>query len=134
LESFIIVEHLKFGICPGNEKMTNFNINVSLETGEEYTCYELDQLAQQGYLQKALGDVGDVCNSLPARVNELCGCTSGDQTSVALDSEDGPVTNSPWDDGGKGEASSTSSASISSFIGGFAISAVVTSIFSWTME
>ena len=138
LESFID-EHLRYGvlpceygcnICPGNGKMTNLNINVSLETGEEYTCRELNLAAQLGYFQYI---AGDLCNSLPARVNEPCGCTSGDQTSVALDSEDGPVTNSPLDDSGKDRASSTSSASISSFIGGFAISAAVTSIFSWTM-
>jgi len=52
--------------------MTNLDANVTMITGDSYYCYQLNLAAQLGYLENI---PGDLCSSLPAIVNEPCGCT-----------------------------------------------------------
>jgi len=61
-------------ICPLGGDMTNLDANVTMITGDSYYCYQLNLAAQLGYLENI---PGDLCNSLPAIVNEPCGCTGG---------------------------------------------------------
>lgn len=115
-------------ICPENGEMTDV-MNTVEYAGKEYFCYEVLLFGLMGYLKD---QPGDMCTSLTPLVNEPCGCTAVEQTLIDAD-EDGDVTivNGPANDVGGG--SSTSSATISSFIGGFAIAAAANSIFSWMM-
>lgn len=60
-------------ICPGDGAMMNVYNNITLITGEQYTCSQLNLAALMGYLQ----DVpGDLCTALPSIVNEPCECTT----------------------------------------------------------
>lgn len=59
-------------ICPLGGDMTNLDANVTMITGDSYYCYQLNLAAQLGYLENI---PGDLCSSLPAIVNEPCGCT-----------------------------------------------------------
>lgn len=68
-------------ICPLDGEMGNLDNSVSMITGDTYYCYQLNLAAQLGYL----ADIpGDLCNSLPAIVNEPCGCFGGDGTAAPV--------------------------------------------------
>jgi len=66
-------------ICPLGGSMTNLDANVTMITGDSYYCYQLNLAAQIGYLQNI---PGDLCNALPAIVNDPCGCEGGTETET----------------------------------------------------
>mmetsp|Transcript_55024 Transcript_55024/g.61475 ORF Transcript_55024/g.61475 Transcript_55024/m.61475 type:complete len:441 (+) Transcript_55024:91-1413(+) len=66
-------------ICPLGGSMTNLDANVTMITGDSYYCYQLNLAAQLGYLENI---PGDLCNALPAMVNDPCGCEGGTETET----------------------------------------------------
>merc|ERR1712232_1166975 len=64
-------------ICPFGGEMTNRDAEVTMSTGDVYFCYQLNLAGMLGYLT----DIpGDLCNALPAIVDEPCGCEGGVET------------------------------------------------------
>jgi len=61
-------------ICPLAGDMSQLDNNVTMVTGDSYFCWQLNLAAQVGYLTEM---PGDLCNTLPALVNEPCGCSNG---------------------------------------------------------
>lgn len=130
-------------ICPQGGEMQNLDNNVTLITGEQYQCFQLNLAALFGYLQ----DVpGDLCNTLPAIVNQPCECPGFDDVSTPLvdpTSDEAPTGGVPGQptgdvDGffpGEGEAGNGGSGSAAAFSGftGFAVTTAVTCLFSWMM-
>mmetsp|Transcript_3515 Transcript_3515/g.7681 ORF Transcript_3515/g.7681 Transcript_3515/m.7681 type:complete len:427 (+) Transcript_3515:129-1409(+) len=79
-------------ICPLDGSMTNLDNKVALDTGEEYFCYQWNLFGLLGYLQVI---PGDLCNTLPAIVGDICGCsTTNDISSEPDDVPSEPETES----------------------------------------
>mmetsp|Transcript_27469 Transcript_27469/g.75084 ORF Transcript_27469/g.75084 Transcript_27469/m.75084 type:complete len:408 (+) Transcript_27469:64-1287(+) len=82
-------------ICPLAGDMTLLDNNVTMITGDVYFCWQLNLAAQVGYLTAL---PGDLCNSLPAIVNEPCGCSDGLTTAPETDSSTTEQTGNAWTD------------------------------------
>mmetsp|Transcript_901 Transcript_901/g.2083 ORF Transcript_901/g.2083 Transcript_901/m.2083 type:complete len:420 (+) Transcript_901:122-1381(+) len=79
-------------ICPLNGDMGFLDNNVTMITNEVYPCWELNLAAQVGYLSNM---PGDLCNSLPAIVNEPCGCNGGVTTAPPEPAPSMPTVEEP---------------------------------------
>ena len=133
-------------ICPQDGEMMNLYNNVTMITGEQYSCSQLNLAALMGYLQ----DVpGDLCNVLPSIVDEPCECTSlsevvtlppivadetptevlkEDLTEVAVETDSKPET-----DEETSEEKTSESAALYPGLNKFATAVVMVSVFSWVV-
>lgn len=59
-------------ICPYNGEMMNLKNGVTMITGEQYSCAQLNLAGLMGYFQNV---PGDLCSNLPPLVKEPCECT-----------------------------------------------------------
>jgi hypothetical protein len=137
-------------ICPKDGEMMNLYNNVTMITGEEYSCSQLNLAALMGYLQ----DVpGDLCNVLPSLVNEPCECISvveetsppsvANETSTEITEEKDPAEDAVETDGGLSEETdeveepteyeTSGGAGLSQGLRKFDIAAATASVLSWIL-
>jgi hypothetical protein len=121
-------------ICPEGEEMTIFDELVSFTLGDEifeYTCAEMNLAGLYGTLNVL---PGDMCYSLEPVVDGPCACEVPPTPVTATD--EAPVEGTLEGISSEGtDKSSSESESAGARFGsdGFAIVAIVASIFSWTM-
>jgi hypothetical protein len=134
-------------ICPQDGDMTSLN-NFVTYRGEEYSCLFLNLFGLAGKFNET------ECNALPSLVNGPCGCDatpppvnapiSEEVPSIETNEapvedtvdetiEDAPVEDTVEETTENSDEALNGSAASRFGNGGFAIVAVVTSIFSWTM-
>jgi len=135
-------------ICPEGEEMTILyeyvTFALSIDKVYSYTCTDLNLAGLKGKLNDIPSDMGDLCYSLESVVDGPCGCevppTPWDNTDTDTDTDtatyEAPVeaTIEGIDSEGTDKSSLESESAGARFgSDGFAIVAIVASIFSWTM-